>query len=146
MPRLFFFLVIFIALFLGIRQLLIPESFGQYGHYRGLSLEENELIEIKYAGKESCTECHEEIAEMLSYDVHSEISRESCHGPGHQHVLLPDSIELTRPEGREFCGVCHSTNAARSRNFVFQIDMKEHNTEKDCIECHNPHVPWEIEE
>lgn len=27
-----------------------------------------------------------------------------------------------------------------------QIDLKEHYPEKKCIECHNPHLPWDITE
>jgi hypothetical protein len=25
-----------------------------------------------------------------------------------------------------------------------QVDLAEHNTGKNCVECHNPHQPWAI--
>ena len=42
---------LFIGLFLLVRHLLIPESFGEFGHYRGNSLGENADKPLHYAGK-----------------------------------------------------------------------------------------------
>jgi hypothetical protein len=136
--------VVFIGLFLLARYFLIPESFGKYGYYRALALEENAALKPQYAGKESCTECHDDIAEAKSLDIHADLSCETCHGPGRGHVDNPDSVKVSKPSGREFCGLCHSMNPARDRNVVNQVDLNEHNIGKDCIECHNPHKPWDL--
>ena len=144
--RLALYFAIFIGLFLVVRHFLVPESFGKYGHYRAFSLDENAAKDIHYAGKEACTECHQEIAEGLSTDLHDIISCEICHGPGLDHADFPESVDLTRPREREFCGKCHALHTARSSNVVHQVDLAEHNTGKNCIDCHNPHMPWELKD
>ncbi len=138
--------IIFIGLFLGVRYILVPKSFGEYGHYRGLSLEENASVNIKYAGVESCGECHMDILELKSSDVHDPLSCETCHGPCQEHVLVPDSADVKIPDTRKHCGLCHSLNPARSRNIIFQIDLGKHYPDKNCIDCHNPHKPWELKD
>lgn len=128
------------------RELLVPETFGDYGHYRAVSLDVNKAKPIQYAGKESCTECHEEYADMIFMDVHESLSCESCHGPAQAHVENPEVLNMNMRGDREFCGLCHAIHPARDRNVIFQIDLSEHYVEKDCIECHNPHMPWDLKE
>ncbi|MDP3001728.1 MAG: hypothetical protein Q8N38_01175, partial [Bacteroidales bacterium] len=111
---------------------------------RGASLIDNAQPEIHYAGQKACFECHQDIEDMKALDVHSEIHCETCHGPGQKHVLSGESADILKPTGREFCGLCHAMNAAKQRNAVFQVDLKKHNIGKNCIECHNPHQPWEM--
>ena len=55
-----------------LRQWLVPESFGDLGHYRANSLGDNELFEMHYAGQEACTECHEEEYDLKEMDMHFE--------------------------------------------------------------------------
>jgi nitrate/TMAO reductase-like tetraheme cytochrome c subunit len=52
--------------------------------------------------------------------------------------------KILKPTGREFCGSCHALNAAKLKSAIFQIDLYKHNIGKNCIECHNPHQPWEM--
>jgi hypothetical protein len=144
LKRLSFFLLIIVTVFIFGRRLLVPETFGDLGHYRASSLLDNEKFEPIFAGHTACLECHQDIAESLEYDLHSDISCETCHGPGYQHTLDPGSIRMSLPSGRDFCGTCHSQNAARAKNAVFQVNMNDHNTEFDCKECHNPHQPWDL--
>ncbi|MCK4921588.1 MAG: hypothetical protein KAS71_11115 [Bacteroidales bacterium] len=147
LKRLFPLFAIFIIIFLIIRHLLIPDTFGLYGHYRGDALKDNANIELVYASKEACIECHSDIREMLEMDEHSDISCLSCHGPGLEHVENPETANIEKPGSREFCGRCHAINPARSTNMIIQVDIKEHHAEKkDCIDCHNPHQVWEIKE
>lgn len=141
--RLLILFVVLVAAFLLVRSLLIPDSFGQYGHYRGLALEENQAHEVKYLGEEACLDCHDDYGTMKSEDMHSGISCESCHGPGWKHVEDPTPENILYPSGREFCGLCHSKNAARPANEVAQVVLEEHNTDNECVECHNPHAPWQ---
>ena len=63
--RILLLFIAFIGLFLLVRHFLIPETFGQYGHYRGESLNDNSSIEIVFADKEDCLACHPDISENL---------------------------------------------------------------------------------
>jgi hypothetical protein len=143
-PRLALAFAIFVSLFLVLRHFLVPETFGQYGHYRAASLADNADRTINYSGQEACFKCHQDIQDKKSGDVHSEIHCETCHGPGEKHVISSKKADILRPGGREFCGKCHSLNAAKLKSAVFQIDLAKHNAGKNCIECHNPHQPWEM--
>ncbi len=138
---------IVIAIFLIIRNFLVPDSFGDYGHYRANALIDNASKELVFSNKEDCIECHSDINEKLQSDLHSGLSCIVCHGTGREHANAPDSIRIIKKSGRENCGRCHSINPARSKDVITQIDITEHHKEKnDCIECHNPHQVWELKE
>lgn len=164
--RLLLTFVVVIGLFLIFRTLMVPKSFGEYGHYRGLALEENAARPLHYAGMASCAKCHQDIVNDKTNGFHASLSCEGCHGPAYSHVCyadstrkiaLPDSLKLERNTAREFCAVCHEKNAARTKilydtidkSFIKMIQEKEHNHVVDketgkvlnCIECHNPHQP-----
>jgi len=136
--------VVFIGLFLLARYFLIPESFGKYGHYRAFSLDENAAKKLNYAGKDYCLECHDDVEADKSQDVHMELSCEVCHGPGQDHADNPDSAQVIKPSGRAFCGLCHAKHPAKNPNVIVQVKLNEHYIDKDCIECHNPHKPWDL--
>ncbi|MBL7110465.1 MAG: hypothetical protein ISS19_00810 [Bacteroidales bacterium] len=144
--RLLLLMTIFIVVFILIRAVLVPEGFGDYGHYRAGSLQDNESYEIKYAGHEACIECHSDIFELKEADLHSELNCEICHGPAQSHVEYPDSVDVKLNRERDFCALCHAAHAAKSTNVIFQINPDEHYIEKICIDCHNPHQPWELKE
>jgi hypothetical protein len=135
---------IFTSLFLVLRHFLVPKTFGLYGHYRAASLIDNAQPEIHYAGQQACFKCHQDIEDKKVQDVHSEIHCETCHGPGEKHSLNSKKEDILKPSGRAFCGKCHSLNAAKLKSAIFQIDLAKHNIGKNCIECHNPHQPWEL--
>jgi hypothetical protein len=137
----------FIVLFLVARHFLVPESFGEYGHYRGLALVEEQEHVPKYAGQQACAECHQDMMDVKMGNEHKTLSCETCHGPGLEHVNSTDSIMPVRlPKGRDFCLLCHRKDAARTVDNIVQVDPDKHNKGKDCIECHNPHSPWELKE
>jgi hypothetical protein len=135
---------VFISLFLVLRYFLKPDTFGEYGHYRGASLEDNAKVEIHYAGQKACFECHQDIEDLKKGDVHSDIHCETCHGPGQKHVLSGEAGDIIKLSDREFCGKCHAMNAAKKKDAVFQVDLTKHNVEKNCTECHNAHQPWKM--
>jgi hypothetical protein len=143
-PRLALAFMVFISLFLVLRHFLVPDTFGEFGHYRGAALIDNAKSEIHYAGQQACFKCHQNIEDKKSQDVHSDIHCETCHGPGLQHVVSSKKEDILKPTGRNFCGSCHVINAARQKSTVNQIDLNKHNIGKNCIECHNPHQPWEM--
>lgn len=145
-PRLALAFAIFILLFLGLRKLLVPETFGQYGFYRGASLIENAQPEIHYSGQQACIECHQDIEDLKITGLHSEIRCEACHGPGQKHFISGDVADIFKPSGREACGKCHDIIPGRPKDAVIQVDLGQHNVGKDCTDCHNAHEPWTMKE
>src|SRR5210317_1832130 len=96
LTRILSLFIVFIGLFLLARHLLIPESFGQYGHYRGNSLLDNESVELTYADREDCYACHSDILEELESEMHAGLSCLICHGPGGAHVEDPMAGNITK--------------------------------------------------
>lgn len=139
--------IVFIGLFLILRHFLIPDTFGQYGHYRGDALLDNSSKERAHASKEDCFDCHDDIKEKLENDVHAGLSCLICHGPGLEHVDNPEAANIQKEGDRAFCGRCHQLHTARSLDNIIQVDIATHHTEEEkCIECHNPHEVWEAME
>lgn len=133
--------VVIISLFLILKHALTPESFGQYGHYRGNSLDEIAALPVRYTGNQSCVACHDTIVTMKSEGYHSDLSCEGCHGAGYKHIENPKTEKLIKPDSREFCANCHDIHHARQEKAVTQKNIREHNIGKKCIICHNPHQP-----
>lgn len=144
LKRLIPLFIVFIGLFLIVRQLLIPDSFGQYGHYRGDALLEIASQEMKVANKAMCVDCHYDVQEIIENDVHAELSCIICHGAGLDHVEYPETDNIEKVGGRELCGSCHGLNPARPIDMIFQVDLSTHNPEfENCTDCHHPHQVWE---
>jgi hypothetical protein len=80
---------------------------------------------------------------IIENDEHATLSCLICHGPGLEHTEDPNTENILKQGSREFCGLCHQINAARPTDVVTQVDISEHNTGLDCIDCHNPHQVWE---
>ena len=146
LKRLFLAFAIFIFIFLLVRHFLLPDSFGELGPYRADALIDNAQVEMHYAGQQICFECHQDIEDSKTMDLHSEVHCETCHGPGLKHTESGEAKDIIKPATREFCGRCHNINAARRTETISQVDLNEHNIEFNCIECHNPHQPWEMKE
>ena len=144
LKRLIPLFALFIGAFLLIRHLLVPDTFGQYGHYRGASLDEISSIDIVYADVEDCRMCHDEVKEKVESGSHAGLSCLICHGPGYTHANDPQVGNIEKSSGREFCGRCHDIHPARPESMIHQIDIETHNDEfEDCIDCHHPHQVWE---
>lgn len=141
LKRLFVLGVIIVSLFLFLKYLLTPVSFGQYGHYRGKALDEIAAHPVKYVGMKTCEKCHDSIVAMKNEGLHSDLNCENCHGPAYKHNKVPKKERLFKPDSREACAKCHSFNKARPEKAITQQDIKEHHPGKKCITCHNPHQP-----
>ncbi|HEX6880363.1 MAG TPA: hypothetical protein VF135_08375, partial [Terriglobales bacterium] len=50
-----------ILLFLVLRAVFVPRSFGLYGHYRADALQEITARPISYAGHKACADCHDDV-------------------------------------------------------------------------------------
>jgi len=144
--RLLLSFLVFVGVFILIQRSLTPDSFGKNGHYRANSLNDNKMRTSYFKGEKSCTECHQDVFDLKETDVHSGVRCESCHPPQIEAAtdckVKPPIIKGTI----EFCAQCHATNLGRLKKGVPQLDFKEHYENQNCIECHNPHAPWELKE
>ncbi len=138
--RLLILLVLVITLIITVRSRLVPEDFGEYGHYRASAVEQALAHEIKFAGQIACADCHDDLTETKAEGFHRNVACEVCHGPAAAHVEDDESVELRVPRGRGYCPLCHEYLPSRPTGFP-QIVANSHNPLTPCIECHNPHDP-----
>lgn len=131
--------VIIAAFFIG-RFLLVPKSFGKYGHYRADAVDEIASQKIKYAGYQTCTNCHNSIYNSIAKSHHKSVSCEACHGPAAKHADSPGEIKPIIPTEREHCLLCHNYNPSRPLGFP-QVIADSHNPGITCKSCHKPHDP-----
>jgi predicted CXXCH cytochrome family protein len=170
--RIFALLIIAVILGFGIRQLMLPDTFGVIGHYRADSLKDILKLKRVYQGKEACAPCHENSA-ILAKDVHFAVQCENCHGPGNIHIaqielvlkqknLKPDEsgkypketltvisqkmAQMPKEYTLEGCLYCHRKLDSRPRDFA-QVDPKEHykflHVTDNSIRCVECHNPHE---
>ncbi len=140
--RLFLLLVGIVSSYSLARYFLTPESFKQYGWYRGLALTELRARPLVFAGRKACEECHSDEVAKLSKFSHKNLSCEACHGPRYEHAQDPD-IKM-QVVAFSHCLRCHEANPSRPKTHK-QIVSKEHYaTGSKCIECHLPHAPSEV--
>lgn len=136
-----------VALVLIARHLMVPADFGvhgknfTYGFHRKGSIDDWKAVTVKYKGKETCQECHEEKSAENASAKHSLLECENCHGPALSHPENPAKLVIDR--SRDLCLRCHASlpypNSPRGK--IPGIDPATHNPGKECSECHNPHKP-----
>ncbi|HET8644213.1 MAG TPA: cytochrome c3 family protein [Vicinamibacteria bacterium] len=126
--------------FLGLQQLLVPEGFGLYGHYRAGALDDNRARPAAFAGRAACADCHEAEPAALGRGKHAAVGCEACHGALARHAQAPDELTPVRPDPAALCLRCHARASGRSASFP-QIDPADHAGEARCTECHSPHDP-----
>jgi hypothetical protein len=139
-PRLLAVFVVAFAAFLVARQFLVPDTFGDIGHYRAGAIDSIVAHEKKYAGHQECTLCHSSIAETRLASNHRGVRCEVCHGPAADHVAAPLDVQPPAPRERGLCVLCHAYNPSRPTGFP-QIDPVAHNPLLPCMGCHEPHAP-----
>jgi hypothetical protein len=130
-------LAVLIAMILG-RSLFVPETWGEFGPYRGAAVAEHRDKPIRHGGNDSCEMCHDvEFADHRA-GVHISIQCELC-----GEVLA----EMPLRRSRELCELCHRRLEARPGDFP-QVDVREHVienggelTDDACFGCHDPHSP-----
>lgn len=138
-----------VGLILISRVFLVPDDFGvhgrnfTYGYHRLSNIQEWKNFPVKYRGRETCVECHEEHVQKLDASSHAAVECENCHGPSVNH---PDDVEiLPINTKRELCLRCHAfldyPNSDRGQ--LVSIENKRHKRRHECIKCHNPHDPKE---
>jgi hypothetical protein len=128
-----------VALFLGLRVLLVPADYGRTGPYRAGAVAENRNRPIVFAGQAACVECHGDVAEVRRSNAHASISCESCHGALAAHAGDP-SVAAPRPGPRATCAICHLPDPAKPRQFS-TVDFADHAGDEPCTTCHAAHAP-----
>lgn len=123
------------------RFFLTPQSFRQYGWFRGEALVELRAREPVFAGRKACEECHSDQYQKLTKHEHKGLSCEGCHGAGQEHVDNPD-IKIDK-SNYGVCLRCHEANVSRPK-WHKQIASKTHYAGSKCTECHLPHSPTEV--
>jgi hypothetical protein len=137
--RLVVLFVIGTLAFFALRALVVPRSFGQYGHYRGAAIAEIAARSPHFAGHQACETCHADIAQTKSAGRHAHVNCEACHGPLANHADDP-SIDPGKPDTAVLCVRCHAASAAKPQSFP-QVDAAQHSGGVACETCHQPHSP-----
>jgi hypothetical protein len=138
-----------VAMVLG-RSLFVPDTWGEFGPYRGAAVAEHRDKPIRHGGNESCAMCHDAEPASHAAGVHSSVPCEACHGPVALHADLEEGeilAEMPTRRTRELCELCHRRLHSRPSEFP-QINVREHLQENGgeltpdaCFECHDPHSP-----
>jgi hypothetical protein len=81
--------VLAFLIFLVVRHYVVPNSFGQYGHYRGAAIGEIAARPVKIAGHETCETCHSDVADKKKAGKHAHVNCEACHGALTQRLPVP---------------------------------------------------------
>jgi len=139
-PRLAAVFVVAIAGLLVARSVLIPETFGDLGHYRAAAVDSIAARPVKYAGARACAGCHGAIDTRRLAGNHRGVSCEVCHEAAASHASAPLSGKPVVNRKRDLCVLCHAFNPSRPTGFP-QVDSVAHNTRLPCIGCHQPHAP-----
>ncbi len=138
--RLIILLMVSVAALITSRALLIPDDFGEYGHFRSSAIDENVSVPINYAGQAVCADCHDDVVAVKQQGYHRGVACEACHGPAAAHVEDDEAVELRVPRGRGYCPLCHEYLPSRPTGFP-QVVSASHNPIHPCIKCHAPHDP-----
>ncbi|MBI4365489.1 MAG: cytochrome C [Deltaproteobacteria bacterium] len=136
--------------FFIVRALLIPPSFGQFGFFRGDNVAEQRDRRIRFAAKEFCATCHDEVRRMHQQGKHAGVQCQNCHDAASVHVD-PVSGEMVGAmpiqRSAQWCLRCHAPLPSRPADFP-QIDPEEHAggiasapQSEACLQCHVPHDP-----
>lgn len=137
--RFAFLFVIAFVVFLFLRHLVVPKSFGQYGHYRGAAIAEIAARPVHFAGHDTCETCHADVATAKSGGKHLTVNCEACHGALANHANDPASVQPAKLDTATLCIRCHAASAARPKTFP-QI-TEDHSGGLPCETCHKPHSP-----
>ncbi|HHK60457.1 MAG TPA: cytochrome C [Desulfobacterales bacterium] len=134
------------------RALLLPSSFGKYGHYRADAVREEMRRPLRNMTNESCLACHPNIKKIHLAGVHRTVSCEVCHSAYADHIAegkVVAKMPVRRGEEiRTLCLRCHNRIIrARPKESIKMIAMPDHLEQKGvrtdhlCNQCHHVHAP-----
>lgn len=130
-----------IVAFVGVRSIMVDESFAMFGHYRGASVQEVAFPAPVIKTPAYCQLCHFDRHAEWRAAGHRTVMCETCHGPAVDH---PAKGRLPIPEHSvSLCISCHEHMPARRRGFpqvVLSLHLAGLGRPMQCIACHNPHT------
>jgi uncharacterized CHY-type Zn-finger protein len=132
--------IVGVAMFVALRTLLVPRSFGKYGHYRGDAIGEIASRPVAFAGHQACEDCHADVLTKKTAGKHARVACEACHGALASHAADPASVTPNKLDAAVLCARCHQANAAKPATFP-QVQAEEHSAGIACDTCHQPHSP-----
>jgi len=159
--RAFWAVLLLLAVANVVRLSVVPESFGQYGEFRGDHLQEERARDPMIRGTENCAFCHEEQFTLKGTGRHTGLQCEGCHfqpyAGDENHPEAHPEVSQPPNKSQRTCLVCHQYFPARPE-FVPQLaNFGEHitanakkikdknvgavNGTTNCVHCHNPHNP-----
>jgi hypothetical protein len=152
-------LVLVIAALLA-RDFLVPESFGETGHFRHDSIGEFMEQPVIHGTDRTCRKCHDEEYRQNTRGKHAAVPCETCHGPLMLHADPKADKDQKIADAyldRSYvqCAVCHQQQGARPKDFPQAIfldhvneflvkeglEPKEVVPRKICALCHPAHDP-----
>lgn len=125
------------------RGFLIPQSFNEYGFFRGKNVGEQMNIAMRRGAVDACQACHGTVWETHQKGSHKTVHCQNCHDSLSAHVDLErGELLAAMPIQKEakLCLRCHATLPSRPKSFP-QIDAATHGAGGDCFACHAPHSP-----
>jgi hypothetical protein len=135
------------------RAIMLPDSWGQYGYYRGAYVDQEANKVMSYGTNNSCNECHSEVNELASHSKHKRLSCEICHSAVTDHVKDGQKFaDMKTAKGEEMislCLKCHQQTVGRTGKIPTIVSAKQHLTEQNvklthtCDQCHTVHAPLE---
>ncbi|MDH5638520.1 MAG: hypothetical protein OEZ04_08515 [Nitrospinota bacterium] len=141
-----------------IRFSVVPESFGQYGDFRGAHLAEERARHPIHRGSDICGECHDERLEEKNNGAHGPVPCENCHfqpyAGDEDHPEAHPEVSQSPDRSQRACLICHQFFPSRPSAFPQVAKFSEHiatnalKLKKEhvgahtlCVHCHNPHNP-----
>ena len=143
LTRLFIVFGLLVAALVAARHFLVPKTFGQLGHYRAAAVDGIAALPIKYAGREVCATCHDDIAKLHGGHGHANVACEVCHGPAAAHVNSPLEVKLPAPRERARCPLCHGYDPSRRRLALESLSLWATEAGKPITVWVNPDNPSE---
>jgi hypothetical protein len=145
--RLLIVVVVVVAGFFLIRSLLVPKSFGKYGHYRGDNVQEQMDLPLVHLSSGFCKDCHEVQYGDWEDNGHSLVNCETCHG--HWEIHNGRVKTMTAIKSSDGCLICHQKLTGRPEDFPQILSFSKHMEDQEvseedvqnCLDCHDPHVP-----
>jgi hypothetical protein len=132
--------VLAVLAFLALRAFMVPDDFGKYGHYRAGALDDARELQPRFAGREACAVCHDDVVELRSGSAHEKVGCEACHGALAAHAEDPGESVPERPDPGSLCLRCHGYSSYRPDDFP-QVIAEDHAMDESCDACHEPHRP-----
>lgn len=129
-----------VVAFLVLQLLLVPDTFGLYGHYRAAAIGDQMRKPLTYAGRGSCARCHGPQVDVQKSGKHTTLGCETCHGPLMKHSVAPSTEKPSKLSVKKLCPSCHEQNVARPK-WLEQVNSVEHSSGEACDTCHQPHAP-----